>query len=392
MLAFLELDEFCGESMPSFVGRAGLEWATRRWSACERLVLSGTELRKLDAPTCKILLGGAAQLSSLTSLTLEFGGCVDAQTESAYCMAVAWLLAHAQRLEHLHLSLCGIAQLPPLASLVHLVLVVNSTESHAAVQCLHLLPNLKALQLSSLMLLHDQDEGAGRGVPAMQLDSMVNLRTVDLHEIAPERLSLPVGCRLDLRLCTSCNLQEVMAGVDPGDLVVLRWSQNVEEVLSLPPVLLACMNLVKLELHLGEVGMDGQLLVLPSAVLLPRLKYVGVWSCKNMYIRVPKDAAYSGFMVSCDTYGNVEILWEDPGYFAQHIGAMCIRCHYFHGVSLLELCQEMVELGKKFACSSAPKFQVLYDPLDVLHENPVLGIAECTCGACYECMLAALQL
>ena len=329
------------------------------------------------------------------SLTLEFDGCADSQSKIAYCGAVAWLLAHTQRLEHLHLCLCHNPHLPPLASLVHLELIVIGSTSCAAVQCLHLLPNLQALQLGSRTLLHNEGKEMSVAVPAMQLNAVVGLRTVSFYEVAPEGLSLPVGCKLDLSLWDS-KLQDVLTVADPSAVGYLKWSQCTERVVSLPPLLLGCVKLVSLWLNVVVAGGDrGHPLMLPSAAVLPHLRHVQLWSGRESWFGVPKDAAYTEFVVFGGTSGDVQVVWEDPGYFAQHIDVMYISCKHFLGVSLLELCQEMMQQGKKCAYSSCDnsRVQVVYDPRCLLdQEDPEYGMDDCNCGACYSCLVATLKL
>ena len=200
-------------------------------------------LDALDAQACSILLSGASQLSSLTSFTLETSGeSMDAHARIGSGEVVTWLLAHTQRLKHLCLSHCGIAQLPPVASLVRLELDVKGRALCAVLQYGHLLTNLQALQLSRFGRPSEKDQDGD----TVRLEGLVHLRTVDLIGIAPDSLSLPEGCTLNLYTWGGRIEQDVARVAHPTAVVSMRVSQRQEPLLCFPPVLLACKNLVTL--------------------------------------------------------------------------------------------------------------------------------------------------
>jgi hypothetical protein len=250
----------------------------------------------VDAAACEVLVQGAHRLSSLRVLGLICSTSEDGSADYAYCGAVAWTLAHTPNVTVLHLHLCRVAQLPPLASLLHLELTVDSSLSAQAVGSLPLLVHLLTLCLQARQ--EEDSAGIQRAftVPLLRLESLTELEVVRLNNVTPTHIYLSDECWLDVEFEQTRALRDgVWLGIASA-LSLIRWTKPGSGFAVAPALLPHCYDLTCLELESHSFGTASEPFAFPGA--LEELKSVKITADKA-YLQVPEDAAWSRCVITC---------------------------------------------------------------------------------------------
>ena len=356
------------EKGANFITVAGVLWASRMLDGAKALCLSRMSLEQVAE--------GAAH--GLVSIKQVQPLIIDAPQYSYADRALSclpWVLAQISELEVLLAPTGNTPWFPPMVTLKHLNLNIESSQGNlcAAVR--------DCICLETLSLVYQGTIIIGR----LEMRDLSNLRVVVLKGLAPDSISVPEACQLQIALfygidrdMQNGNLwRRVLANINSIDAIMTHLD-TVQLTIFLNATLKPLQNLQTLRIEMSGNTSIRNVLDLTGFAQIKKLCISG----KELALRIPADVSWDTLEVIA-TEG-LALGFEDVGAFTQAVH--CFSASYKHlcSTGALELCRALTLRGIKctFLDNGPDACCKFWFPAAVIPFG-------CCCGACLDCLIAS---